>query len=271
MNSLTLFTKVIQGAGATTAAVANRVDLGDVTLPAGNWLITRVWVYGSIVGTFAATQTLSGYIQLESEDCLIAPFEFPIQPMGGYVTVGGGGQHPPIKQIVGCPVPGGAVIHVYHVQDDGVAGSEVQVVIEYSNSGSPFGGGQLHMKAGEPSVACGTGDDGEASLTNIEIKASQLHKLLIYGVQATLTADCSFVATFEVTSDDFADAGPTEGAIIPHCGGETDTVGSMPALTEYELNRKFRSPGQKQTVSCAATVRDALAGDGHYNWFLVYS
>lgn len=268
---MTLFTKVLQAAGATTAAVANRVDLGDITLPAGNWTITRAWAYGSIVGTFAATQTISGYIQLESEDCLIAPFEFPLQPVGGYVTVGGAGAHPPIKQIINCPAPSGATIHVYHVQDDAVAGSEVQVVLEFSNSGSPWGGGQLHCKAGEPSVASGTGDDGEASLTDIEIKATQLHKLIIYGMQATMTADCSLCATFVVTSDDFADAGPTEGAINPHMGGETDTVGSMNALTEYELNRTFRSAGQKQTVSCAATCRDACAGNGHYNWFLIYS
>ena len=268
---MTLFTKVIQGAGATTAAVANRVDLGDVTLPAGDWTITRAWAYGAITGSFAATQTLSGYIQLESEDCLIAPFEFPLQPVGGYVTVGGAGAHPPIKQIINCPAKGGAIIHVYHVQDDAVAASEVQVVIEFSNSGSPWGSGQLHSKAGEPSVACGTADDGAVSLTNIEIKASQLHKLIIYGMQATMTADCSFVATFVVTSDDFAEPGPLEGAINPHMGGETDTVGSMNALTEYELNRTFRSPGQKQTVSCMATVRDALAGNGHYNWFLIYS
>lgn len=268
---MTLFTKVIQAAGATTAALANRADLGDVELPAGEWIITRVWAYGSIVGTFAATQTISGYIQLESEDCLIAPFEFPLQPVSGYVTVGGAGAHPPIKQIVNCPAKGNSTLHVYHVQDDNVAGSEIQVVIEFSDEGSPYGGGQLHCKAGEPATACGTSDDGAASLDDIEIKATQLHKLIIYGMQATMTADCSLCATFVVTSDDFAKPGPTEGAINPHMGGETNTVGSLNALTEYELNRKFKAPGQKQIVSCIATVRDACAGDGHYNWFLIYS
>lgn len=268
---MTLFSEVIQGAGATTAAVANQVDLGDVTLPQSARMITRVWVTAAITGAYAAAQSISGYIKLESEDCNIAPFQFPTEIVGGYVTVGGGDVKEATKWLVNCPVPGGAVLQVYHVQDDAVAACEVQVTIEFSDGGSPFGGGQLHMKCGEPSVAAGTADNGAVSLTDIEIKASRIHLLSIYGLQATPTADCAFVATWAVTSDDFAVAGPWKGSINPHHGGETNTVQSAASLTKIEADRAFRVGGQKQTVSCVATVRDAMAGDGHYNWALVYS
>jgi len=268
---LTLFSEVIQGAGATTAAVANQVDLGDVTLPQSARTITRIWATVAPTGTFAAAQSISGYIKIESEDCGIQPFQFPTELVGGYITVGGPGPKEATKWLVNCPVPGGAVLQVYHVQDDAVAASEVQVTIEFSDGGSPFGGGQLHMKCGEPATAVGTADNGAVSLDDIEIKASQLHMMTIYGMQATLTADCSLVATWAVTSDDFAVPGPWKGSVNPHCGGETDTSGSSVDLTKIETDRRFRVPGQKQTVSCTATVRDALAGNGHYNWCLVYS
>jgi hypothetical protein len=235
-------------------------------------MITRVWVTAAITGSYAAAQSISGYIQIESEDCNIQPFEFPTEIAGGYVTVGGGDIKEATKWLVNCPCPGGTVLSVYHVQDDAVAACEVQVTVEFSDGGSPFGGSQqLHMKAGEPSVAAGTADNGAVSLTDIEIKASRLHMLTIYGLQATPTADCAFVATWAVTSDDFAVAGPWEGSINPHMGGEANAVNSFAALTRVETDRAFRSPGQKQTVSCIATVRDAMAGNGHYNWCLVYS
>lgn len=268
---MTLMSEVIQGAGATTAAVANQVDLGDITLPQSARTITRIWATGAIVGTFAGAQTLSGYIKIESDDCNIAPFQFPLQPIGGYVTLGGGGVAAPIKFLVNCPCPGGTVLSVYHVADDAVAACEIQVTVEFSDSGSPFGGGQLHMKAGEPSVSAGTADNGEVSLTDIEIKGSKIHAMTIYGVQATLTADCSLAATWEVTSDDFAVAGPWKGSIVPHIGGDANTTGTQTELMFIETDRTFRAPGQKQTISCKATVRDACAGDGHYNWALVYS
>jgi len=268
---LTLFSEVIQGAGATTAAVANQVDLGDVTLPQSARTITRIWATASPTGTFAAAQSVSGYIKIESEDCNIAPFQFPTEIIGGYITVGGGNVVAATKWLVNCPVPGGAVLSVYHVQDDAVAACEVQVTIEFSDGGSPFGGGQLHMKCGEPAAAAGTADNGAVSLDDIEIKASRLHMMTIYGLQATPTADCSFVATWAVTSDDFAVPGPWKGSINPHIGGETNAVQSGTELTKIETDRAFRVAGQKQTVSCVATVRDAMAGDGHYNWCLVYS
>jgi hypothetical protein len=268
---MTLLSDVIQGAGPTTAAVANQVDLGDITLPQSARMITRVWATGAIVGTFAAAQTLTGYVKLESEDCNIQPFQFPLEPISGYVTLGGGGVGPAHKWGVNCPCAGGSVIHVYVVADDAVAASEIQVTIEFSDGGSPWGGPQYHMVAGEPSVAAGTADDGAVSLTNIEIKAARLHGVAIYGAQATLTADCSFVATFEITSDDFAVAGPFKSSINPHLGGDTNTTGSLIALTVIETDRAFRYANQKQTVSCVATVRDAMAGNGHYNWCLIYS
>lgn len=266
---MTLFSEVIQGAGATTAAVANRVDLGDVTLPQSARMITRIWATAAIVGTYAAAQTLTGYIVIESDDCNIQPFQFPIEPVSGYVTLGGGGG--PLeahKWIVNCPCPGGTVLQIYHVADDAVAACEIQVTIEFSDGGAP--GQQLHMKMGEPSVACGTADNGEVSLTDIEIKASHVYAVAIYGAQATLTADCALAATFEITSDDFAVQGPWKSSINPHLGGDANCVGTTIALTLIETDRAFRAPGQKQTVSCKATVRDACAGDGHYNWGLVY-
>ena len=268
---MTLFSEVIQAPGATTAAVANQVDLGDITLPQSARMITRVWATVAIVGSYAAAQSISGYIKLESEDCNIAPFQFPTEICGGYVTVGGANIKEATKWLVGCQVPGGAVISVYHVQDDAVAACEVQVTLEFSDGGSPFPGGQLHMKTGEPSVACGTGDDAAASLSDIEVKASKIHMLTIYGLQATPTADCALAATFAVTSDDFAVPGPWKGSINPHCGGETNTVQSSVDLTKIEADRAFRVAGQKQTVSCVATTREACAGNGHYNWTLVYS
>lgn len=263
--------EVIQGAGATTAAVANQVDLGDITLPQSARMITRVWATAAIVGSFAAAQTLSGYIKIESDDCNIAPMQFQLQPIGGYVTLGGGGVRAPIKFVVNCPCPGGTVLNVYHVVDDAVAASEVQVTVEFSDGPSPFPGPQMHAKVGEPATAAGTADNGAASLDDIEIKASRLHALTIYGMQATLTADCSLVADFSVTSDDFAVAGPFKSSIVPHIGGDANTAGSVSELMFIETDRTFRHPGQKQTLSCTVTCRDACAGDGHYNWGVIYS
>jgi len=268
---MTLMSEVIQSAGATTAAVANKVDLGDITLPQSARMITRIWATGAIVGTFAAAQTLSGYIIIESDDCNIAPFQFPIQPVGGYVTLGGGGVRAPIKFIANCPCPGGTILQVYHVVDDAVAASEIQVTVEFSDGGSPFPGPQLHAKVGEPATAAGTADNGAVSLDDIEIKASRIHAMTIYGMQATLTADCALCADFSVTSDDFAVAGPWKSSIVPHIGGDTNTAGTVNELMFIETDRSFRVPGQKQTVKCVVTCRDACAGDGHYNWCLIYS
>ena len=123
---MTLFSEVIQGAGATTAAVANQVDLGDVTLPQSARMITRVWATVAVTGTFAAAQSISGYIKLESEDCNIQPFTFPTEIVGGYITVGGADVKAATKWLVNCPCVGGSKISVYHIQDDAVATSEVQ-------------------------------------------------------------------------------------------------------------------------------------------------
>ena len=184
--------------------------------------------------------------------------------------MGGGGVRAPIKYVVNCPCAGGTVLSFYNVADDAVAASEIQVTVEFSDGGSPFAGGQLHMLCGEPSVAAGTADNGAVSLTAIEPKASRLVGLVIYGMQATLTADCSLCADWSITSDDFAQAGPLKGSIIPHIGGDTNTAGSVSELMFQELDRPFRVGGQKQTVNCVATCRDACAGDGHYNWALIY-
>ncbi|GAG56873.1 unnamed protein product, partial [marine sediment metagenome] len=77
---MTLFHDTIQAVGATTAAVGDRVDMGDITLPAGNWVITRVWAHAVPVTTWAAGDATAGYIQIVSEDCGIAPLEFFYEP-----------------------------------------------------------------------------------------------------------------------------------------------------------------------------------------------
>jgi len=267
-----LYTVVQQGPGATAAAVANAVALSDLTLPQHARMITRIWVTAAPVGTFAASKPLVGYVQVTSDDCGIKPLEIPIEPVGGYLTLGVGRAAPATKWVVNCPCPGGTELSFDVVADVAPnAAPEVQVVVEFSDGGSPFPGGQMHMEMAEPAVAQSTSDNGETSLTDLEIKASKLHMWVGYVSYTTLVADTSCVATVSVESDDFSPAGPNKFSINPSIGGDANLAGSLMDLTKIEMDRTFRVPAQKQTVSCKVTMRDAVSTAPLANWGLVYS
>jgi len=221
---------------------------------------------------FNVAEPHAGYVRVKSDDCAIAPLEIPFEIIPGFVTVGGGVQREPHKWIVNCPVAGGSVLSFDSVEDvTSTAAGEAQVVVEFSDGGSPFGGQQLHMKVGEPATALGTADGAAISLDDIEIKASRIHAIFGYAMETQPTADQACPATVEITSDDFAVAGPWKFAWNMQPGGIANRASSGVDLTVIETDRGFRSPGQKQTVSCVTTPRDAMTGNGIANWGLVYS
>lgn len=268
---MAVFTDVVQGPGATTAAVANAVDLPSLTMPAkqsGFWTITRIWVTACLMN-FNVAEPLVGYVRCSSEDCSIAPFHIPLEPVPGFVTVGGSVQREPHKWLCGVQVPGGGVIDFDVVADVTLgAASEVQVTVEFTDSG---GGGQLHMKCGAAPGTLGTADNVAVDLNDISITASQLYMVFGYAIALQPTADEACPTTAEVKSTDFAENGPCRfawnplGAIIANgASGGVD-------LTTIETERRFKSPGAKQTLSCITTTRDAMAGDGRSNWGVIYS
>ncbi len=272
---MTLFHDTVQAAGAITAAVANRVDLGDITLPAGQWVITRVWGQSIPVGTWTASEGIQGYIQIESTDCAIAPCQFLLEPSTAGIGTGGnqGSQVEPRKWVVNVPAPGGTVLNVYHVCDSTIstATSETIVTVEFARS-TPFGGGQLHMKCGEPGVAGNTGDGGTTALTDIEIKASKLHAIAAYASVTTSVADTSTQLMMEVKSDDFAESGPQRFGLGQKGGGEaTNHPAGLSMVQLIEVDAFFRSPGQKQTVTAETTAYDALSTAPMINWCLIYA
>ena len=273
---MTLFHTTIQAAGAVTAAVANRVDLGDITLPAGNWTITRAWASSVHAGTITAEMTIAGYIQLESSDCGIAPFNFFVEPEVGPLGTGAinGAQLPAKKYIINCPAPGGAVINVYHVADTTITTvtSETIVTLEFAR-GSPFPGGQIHQKCGEPSTTGSVSDGGTSAFTNIEVKASKLHAVMTYACPTTAVASTSIQMQFEMKSDDFAESGPHKWSMNSAATGgvATNSTAQLCPLQLVEVDAGFRSPGQKQTVTAVSTSYDALSTGPLQNWCLIYS
>lgn len=267
---MALFVDVVQGPGATAAAVANRVKVGTLTLKADGNFITRVWATAAVVGTYAANKPLVGYIQLESNDANIEPFEFPIEPVPSYITLGGAPQREAHKWPCNCPIKAGGSIDVYMVADVAPnAAPEIQCNIEYSNGGG--GGEQLHMAAGEPAVAQSTSDNGETALTNITEAMGHLYALWAYGVFTTPVADSAVTATLEVKSNDFMESGPLSFSINPNNGGDANTVASFSGLTLIETDRMFKSSGAKATVKCTVTMRDAVSTAPLANWGVVYS
>lgn len=273
---MTLNHDTIQAAGAITAGVANRIDLGDITLPAGDWIITRVWAQAVSVGTWTAVEGIQGYIQIESSDCLIAPCEFLLEPSSAGIGAGGNsaGMVEPRKWIVNVAAPGGAILNVYHVCDSTIsaATSEVIVTVEFARA-SPFGDGQIHMKVGEPGVAGSTSDGGVASLSDIEIKASQLHAIAAYTAVTTSVADTSILLMMEVKSDDFAEKPSRQRfSLGSQQGGEgTDHPAAMSPIQLIEVDAPFANPGQKQTLSAEVTSYDAVTTGPMTNWCLIYS
>ena len=151
------------------------------------------------------------------------------------------------------------------------AAPEVQITIEFSDGASPFGTDQYHMKIGEPAVSLSTSDNGTANMTDIEIWGKHLHMVFGYASYTTLVADSAVVATAEVTSDDFAVAGPHNFAFNPSVGGDANMAGSNLELTKIPQDMPFRAPGQKQTLSCVITMRDAVSTAPLGNWGVVYS
>lgn len=268
---MALFTDVVQGVGYTTAAVANKVALPNLTLPASARMITRIWVTACITD-FNVAEPLVGYVRVTSEDCGIAPLQIPLEPVPGFITVAASVQREPHKWIVNCPCPGSTTLSFDVVGDVGQSvAPEVQVTVEFTDGSTPFGSGQLHMKVGEPPATLGTADNVAISLDDIEIKASQLHMVFGYAIQLQPTADESCPTTVEVKSDDFREHGPFRFAWNPHGAGIANSASGGVDLTIIETDRSFKVPGQKQTLSCITTTRDAMAGNGRANWGVVYS
>ena len=269
---MALFTTVTQGPGATAAAVANKVALTDITLPQSARMITRIWITAAPVGTYAASKPLVGYVIVDSDDCSIKPLHIPLEPVGGYLTLGSGFAKEATKWVVNCPCPGGTTLSFDVVADVAPnAAPEVQVTVEFSDGASPFGSTQYHMKIGEPAVALSTSDNGAASMTDISIWANHLHMIFGWASFTTLVADSAVVATADVTSDDFAAAGPHKFAFNPSVGGDANMAGSNLELTKIPQDIGFSSPGQKQTLSCEVTMRDAVSTAPLANWGVIYS
>ena len=266
---MALFTDVVQGVNNTTAATA--VALPDLTLPSSARMITRIWVTGTLTD-YNGTQPLSGYVTVKSEDCGIAPLHIPYELIAGFAAVGGSVQREPHKWVVNCPCPGNTTLSfASFVDTTQTAAGETQVVVEFTDGGSPFSSGQIHMKSSEGVDALGTADDVAISLNAIEIKASRIHAVWGYALQSTTTADEAAPTTVEITSDDFAESGPFRFSWNPQGGCITSGGSAGVDLTVIETDRSFKSPGQKQTINCVTTTRDAMAGDGVAGWGLVYS
>jgi hypothetical protein len=269
---MTLYTDVVQGPGATAAAIANKVEVGTLTLPQSARVITRIWITAGMQGTMAANKPLVGYVEVDSEDVPIKPLHIPLEPISGYTTLGSVGPEAATKWVVNCPAVGGAKLTFNMIADAAPnAAPEVQITVEFSDGASPFPGPQVHMKCGEPAVSLSVNDNGTASLTDIEIWARHLHMIAMYGAYTTIVADTSLVATVEVTSDDFAQAGPHKFSLNPVLGGDANAVGSTIPMTKIPQDMGFRAPGQKQTLSCVVTSRDAISTAPVANWCAVYS
>jgi len=268
---MTLFMDVVQGPGATTAAAGNAIALPSLTLPPSARMITRIWVTACLTN-FNVAEPLVGYVRVTSDDCGIAPFHIPLEPVPGFITVGGSVQREPHKWVVNCPVLPSSVIDFDVVADVTLGtASEVQVTVEFTDGGSPFGGGQLHMKSGAAPATLGTADNAEIAMNDIEIKAQQIHMVWGYAVALQPTADEACPTTVQITCDDFAQNGPFKFAWNPLGAVITNGASGGVDLTTIETDRTFKVAGAKQTVSCVTTTRDAMAGDGRANWGLVYS
>ena len=268
---MTLFLDVIQGPTGTGAAVANRLALPDLTLPASARMITRIWVTGSPTN-FNVAEPWCGYVIVESTDCLIAPLNIPFEIIPGFITVASGVQRESHKWIVNCPCPGNTKLSFWVVLDVAqTAAGEVQVIVELSNGDSPFGASQMHMTSAEPPLALGTADNGAITLTPIEAKASKLNAIWGYAIQLQPTADESCQSTVSITSSDFGESGPMNFSFNSHPGLIANGASGGLDLTVIETDRSFKSVGQKQALNCVVTVRDAMAGNGRANWGIVWS
>jgi hypothetical protein len=268
---MALFTDVVQGPGFTTAAAAAAVSLPNLTLPSSARMITRIWVTACITNHNVA-EPLVGYVRVTSDDCGIAPFQIPLEPVPGFITVAQSVQREAHKWIVNCPCPGGAILKFDVVGDVAqTAAPEVQVTVEFSFGGSPFPGPQLHMTCGAAPATLGTADNVDIALNDITITAAHLLMVFGYALQLQPTADEACPTTVSVTSSDFLENGPFKFAWNPHGAGIANCSSGGVDLTTIETDRAFKTPNQKQTLSCVTTTRDAMAGNGRANWGVVYS
>ncbi|GAI63505.1 unnamed protein product, partial [marine sediment metagenome] len=241
----------------------------------GNWIITRVWAHGMIAGAVTAVMGLQGYIQIESQSCQIAPCQFPLEPITGPLGTGEtyGKAAEPEKYVVNCPAKGGTVLNVYHVCDATITTTtvEIMVTVEFAEA-TPFPGGQLHMKMGEPSVAGSVSDGGVVSLTDIEIEANQIMAVVVYCAQTTIVTATGIMLMFEMKSDDFVGGGPQRWGLNTQRGGvATNCASSGTETFRVEVDAAFRKPGQKQTVSAEVTAYDAVSTGPIVNWCLIYT
>ena len=269
---MTLFLDFSQGPGATSAALANKVALPDLTLTPAARMITRIWANHVTTGTYAPDEPNLGYVIVTSENCHIAPLHIPLEPFAAHKTLGGGGCAPATKWVVNCECPGGTTLSFDSVQDEATAGHEVQVTVEFSDGGSPWPGGHVHMKCGEPAVTMSATDNAVVALTGIAIEGTALHMVGGYCIyETTLVADSGSANTFSITCDDFAVPGPFKSSFHPVFGGDANSAAPRAELTKIETDRTFRTPGKK-TINCAVTARDAIATNPPLaNWFVVYS
>ncbi|GAH91683.1 unnamed protein product [marine sediment metagenome] len=273
---MALFHDTIQAPGAVTALVANRVKLGEVELGTGDWIITRAWATVMHAGTITAVMGLAGYIQITSENCAIAPFEFLLEPVSG--PLGTGELEAPIpeprKYVINCPAPAGAILKIYHVADATITTvlSETIVTIEYARA-SPFPGGQLHMTCGEPAVVGSVSDGGVVSLTDIQIKAQKLLAVVTYVATTTPVASTGHMLMLEMMSDDFGEKGGSQrwGLNPQRAGGvATNSSGQMAKTLLVEIDMMFGKPGQ-QKVSAEVTAYDAVTTGPLVNWCLIWN
>jgi len=271
---MTLFTDTITGVGATTAAIANKVEIGTLTLSQSAKSIRRIWAT-AVTTTGAAADPLIGYIEVTSDDCLIAPFTFPVEPIGGvlgtastFTTVARA-----TKWTVNCNCPPGTVLTanaVQDVNDMGVA-PEIIVTVEYSSTPAP--GAQVHMKMGEPGVATGTTTDTRTTMT--AISCTNVKKIIGFcgsAVSVTNAADEAVQGEFDFTSNDFKHAGPHKfGINASPTGDNTAAAHSIDGVTVWMGVVEVKNPPMNISVQPYYTNRDQLAAAGVANSGVIYT
>jgi len=269
---MTIGWEVVQGPGATAAAVANRVLIGTLSVPTNVTMIRRVWIHTAMVGTYAVNKPMSGYVQIESKHAKIEPCELPVEPMGPYLSLAGGTyQAPATKWVINCPIVGGGTLSFYSVQDNAPnAAPEHVITVEYSEGESYEGDGQqYHYSCGEPAVALSTSDNGTAALTDISEFMSRIKGVILWNVYTTALADAAVIAEVDITCTNFDSALPLNIGIEPMQGGDANAVSTNTNLTKVACDRGFRQSG-KQTVSGTITIRDACSSAPDANWCIMY-
>ena len=226
-------------------------------------------------GAVSAIEGIQGYIQIESKGCHIEPCEFLLEPQTAPLGTGEtyGKAAEPRKYVVNAPAKAGTVLNVYHVCDSTISTtlSEILVTIEYTPGSSPFPGGQVHMKCGEPGVAGSTSDGGVVSLTDIEIAASILLAVVVYAAQTTIVTATGIMLGFEMKSTDFRDNGDHSWGINTQRGGVATNCSSSGTQTFLtRVDAAFKKPGQKQNVTAEVTAFDAVTTGPMCNWCLIY-